>query len=43
MKQLEFLLDENISPLVKDYFINKGFKCETVRELMNGGVRFRNR
>jgi predicted nuclease of predicted toxin-antitoxin system len=36
MKQLEFILDENISPLVKDYFIKKGFKCETVRELMKG-------
>jgi len=36
MKQLEFILDENISPIVKDYFIKKGFKCETVRERMKG-------
>jgi predicted nuclease of predicted toxin-antitoxin system len=36
MKQLEFLLDENISPLVKDHFESKGFKIEAVRDLMKG-------
>ena len=38
MKQLEFIFDENISPIVKDYFIAKGYKCESVRELMKGEI-----
>lgn len=38
MKQLEFLFDENISPVVKDYFSRKGFKCEAVKEIMKGEI-----
>jgi len=38
MKQLDFLFDENISPLVIEYFVNKGYKCESVRELMKGAT-----
>lgn len=36
MKQHEYLFDENISIIVKDYFERKGFKCEAVKELMKG-------
>ena len=36
MKQLEYLFDENISTIVKDYFNKKGFKCEAVREILKG-------
>ena len=36
MKQLEFLFDENISTIVKEHFTKKGFKCEAVKEIMEG-------
>lgn len=36
MRQLEYLFDENISPIVIDYFSKKGFKCEAVRDIMRG-------
>ena len=36
MKQPEFLFDENISPIVTNYFRDKGYNCESVRELMKG-------
>lgn len=36
MKQPEYLFDENISIVVKDYFQRKGFNCEAVKELMKG-------
>ncbi|MDQ1352266.1 MAG: hypothetical protein QG657_2572 [Acidobacteriota bacterium] len=36
MKQHEYLFDENIAIIVKDYFKRKGFKCEAVKELMKG-------
>lgn len=41
MKQLEYLFDENISPIVKDYFSKKGFKCEAVKEIMKGEIDIR--
>ena len=36
MKQLKYLFDENISIIVKDYFMEKGYNCEAVKELMRG-------
>jgi len=36
MKQLEFLFDENISTIVKDHFFERGYNCESVKEIMEG-------
>ncbi|MCK4766069.1 MAG: DUF5615 family PIN-like protein [Candidatus Aminicenantes bacterium] len=43
MKQLEYLFDENISPIVIviDYFRKKGFTCEAVKEIMEGEIDVR--
>lgn len=36
MKQLEFLVDENISPLISDHFRDLGYNFEAVRDIMKG-------